>query len=115
MEMVEHVKYGQLQKAIKSKEGLLQTWALAVQRYMFYENQLGRKAEDIEKAIPELTELDRDSLQTMKFAMQETVLSHVLNLNIIRQAQLPQRASDLVDLVLREPLLGGDLEIDGKF
>jgi hypothetical protein len=71
MEMVEHVKYGQLQEAIKSKEGLIQTLALAVQRYSFYERQLGRKAEDIEKAIPALSELDRDSLQKMKFAMQE--------------------------------------------
>ena len=74
MEMVEHVKYGQLQEAIKSKEGLLQTLALAVQRYTFYERQLGRKAEDIEKAIPSLSELDRDSLQKMKFAMEEPVL-----------------------------------------
>jgi hypothetical protein len=71
MEMAEHVKYGQLQEAIKSKEGLLQTLALAVQRYSFYERQLGRKAEDIEKAIPALGELDRDSLQKMKFAAQE--------------------------------------------
>jgi hypothetical protein len=73
MEMVEHVKYGQLQEAIRSKEGLLQTLALAVQRYTFYERQLGRKPEDIEKAIPALNELDRDSLQKMKFAMQEPV------------------------------------------
>jgi hypothetical protein len=41
---------------------------------MFYEKQLGRKAEDIEKAIPELTELDRDRLQKMKFAMREPTL-----------------------------------------
>ena len=75
MEMVEHVKYGQLQEAIKSKEGLLQTLALAVQRYMFYEKQLGRKADDIEKAIPVLNELDHDSLQKMKFAMQEPVMA----------------------------------------
>ena len=74
MEMVEHVKYGQLQEAIKSKEGLLQTLALAVQRYTFYERQLGRKTDEIEKAIPVLTELDRDSLQKMKFAMQEPAL-----------------------------------------
>ena len=32
MQMVEHVKYAQLQEAIKAKEGLLQTLALAVQR-----------------------------------------------------------------------------------
>ena len=74
MEMVEHVKYGQLQEAIKSKEGLLQTLALAVQRYTFYERQLGRQAEDIEKAIPALSELDLDSLQKMKFAMEEPTI-----------------------------------------
>src|SRR5207244_4465023 len=33
MEMVEHVKYSQLQEAIKSKEGLVKSLALAVQRY----------------------------------------------------------------------------------
>ena len=71
MEMVEHVRYGQLQEAIKSKEGLLQSLALAVQRYTYYERQLGKKADEIEKAIPELGELDKDSLDKMKFAMKE--------------------------------------------
>jgi hypothetical protein len=71
MEMVEDVKYGQLQEAIKSKEGLFKSLALAVQRYSYYELQLGRKADEIEKAIPELGELDKDSLAKMKFAMEE--------------------------------------------
>ena len=71
MEMVEHVRYGQLQEAIKSKEGLLKSLALAVQRYTYYERQLGKKAEEIENAIPDLGELDRDSLAKMKFAMTE--------------------------------------------
>lgn len=71
MEMVEHVRYGQLQEAIKSKEGLLQTLALAVQRYTYYERQLGKKTDEVEKAIPELGELDKESLAKMKFAMKE--------------------------------------------
>ena len=71
MEMVEHVRYGQLQEAIKSREGLLKTLALAVQRYSYYERQLGKKADEIEKAIPALGELDKDSLDKMKFAMKE--------------------------------------------
>src|SRR5262249_45743414 len=71
MEMVEHVKYGQLQEAIKSKEGLLKSLSLAVQRYTYYERQLGKTADEIETAIPELGELDKDSLDEMKFAMQE--------------------------------------------
>ena len=72
MEMVEHVRYGQLQEAIKSREGLLQTLALAVQRYSYYERQLGKKADEIEKAIPAISELDKDSLAKMKFAMKES-------------------------------------------
>ncbi len=71
MEMVEHVKYGQLQEAIKSKEGLLQALALAVHRYSYYERQLGKEAEDVEKAIPALGELDRDSLQKLRFRGRE--------------------------------------------
>ena len=72
MEMVEHVRYGQLQEAIKSREGLLKTLALAVQRYSYYERQLGKKADEIEKAIPALSELDKDSLDKMKFSMKES-------------------------------------------
>lgn len=71
LEMVEHVKYGQLQEAIKAKEGLLQTLALAVQRYTYYERQLGKKEGDITKAIPQLGELDQDSLEKTKFPVQE--------------------------------------------
>lgn len=71
MEMVEHVRYGQVQEAIKSKEGLLQSLAQAVQRYSYYEQQLGKKADEIEQAIPDLGELDKDSLEKMKFAMKE--------------------------------------------
>lgn len=71
MEMVEHVRYGQLQEAIKSREGLLQSLALAVQRYTYYERQLGKKADEVEKAIPDLGELDKDSLDKMRFAMKE--------------------------------------------
>lgn len=71
MEMVEHVRYAQLQETIKSKEGLLKSLVLAVQRYTYYERQLGKKTDEIKKAIPELGELDKDSLDKMKFAMQE--------------------------------------------
>jgi hypothetical protein len=75
MEMVEHVRYGQLQEAIKSKEGLLESLALVVQRYVYYEKQLGKKSEEIENSIPELGELDNESLTKMDFSMGEPVLS----------------------------------------
>jgi hypothetical protein len=71
MEMVEHVRYGQHQEAIKSREGLLASLALAVQRYTYYERQLGKKADEIETAIPELVELDQDRFDRMKFASKE--------------------------------------------
>lgn len=75
MEMVEHVRYSQVQEAIKSKEGLLETLSIAVQRYTFYESQLGKQPDEIEKAIPELGELDRDSLDKMKLRMKEAVVA----------------------------------------
>lgn len=72
MEMVEQVKYAQVQEAGKSYEGLLKSLALAVQRYTYYERQLGKKTDEI--AIPEIGELDADSLSKMKFAMSEPEL-----------------------------------------
>jgi hypothetical protein len=74
MEMVEHVKYDQLQETIKAKEGLLQTFALAVQRYVYFERQLGKKADEIQQAIPELGDLDKENLDKMKFTSREPAL-----------------------------------------
>ena len=72
MEMVEHVKYAPAAGGDQvARKGLLQSLALAVQRYTYYERQLGKKPDEIEKAIPELDELDKDSLDKMKFAMKE--------------------------------------------
>lgn len=71
LEMVEQVKYGQLQEAAKSKEALLQSLTGAVERYAFYERQLGRSADEIESAIPEVGEFDQDSLAKFKFRSQE--------------------------------------------
>lgn len=75
MQMVEQVRYAQLQDTIKSKDGLLQSLALAVQRYTFYERQLGKKQEEIEAGIPELEELDNEGLSRMRFAMTEPQLA----------------------------------------
>ena len=71
MEMAEQVRYGQLQEAIKSREALLQSLTMAIQRYAFFERQLGKKAEEIESAIPEFDTLDAASLTRMRFAMNE--------------------------------------------
>jgi hypothetical protein len=75
MEMVEQVKYAQLQETIKFKEGLFRSLSLAIQRYIYYEQQLGGKLNDILGSIPGLSELDKASLDKMRFAMQEPALS----------------------------------------
>ena len=71
MEMVEQVRYSQLQEAIKAKEGLVESLALVVQRYTFYQLQLGKKPEEIKQTIPELDELDKEGLVKMNFSMDE--------------------------------------------
>jgi hypothetical protein len=69
--LAEQVRYGHLQEATKAKEGLLRTLALAVQRFTFYERQLGRKEDDVIRAIPQLDALDKDALQKMKLTAGE--------------------------------------------
>lgn len=75
MDMVERVRYAQLQEAVKSREGLLQTLALAIQRYTYYERQLGRQAEEIEQSIPDLDILDKSSLEAINFQTEEPEMS----------------------------------------
>jgi hypothetical protein len=70
-EMVEHVKYAQVQEATKSHEGLLKSLALAIQRYTYYERQLGKKPDAIEKALPDPGEIDKAALEKMTFKMEE--------------------------------------------
>jgi len=74
LEMVEQVRYAQWQEAVKSREGLLKSMALAIQRYTYYERQLGKKPDEIVKAIPDLDDLDKASLEKMKFTMKEPTL-----------------------------------------
>jgi hypothetical protein len=55
LQMVEMVKYGQWQEAIKAREGLEKNLTNAVQRYIYYERQLGKKENEIK--IPQLDDL----------------------------------------------------------
>lgn len=75
MQLGEQIRYGQLQEAIKSREALLASLASAVQRYTYFERQLGRKADEIAQSLPELDELDAASLEKMRFAMREPELA----------------------------------------
>ncbi len=69
--LAETVRYAQWQEAIKTREGLEQSLSNAVQRYIYYERQLGRKTNDIQKSLPKLDELDKEGLTKMSFNMQE--------------------------------------------
>jgi hypothetical protein len=89
--LAEQVKYGQLQDAKKSTEGLRQSLALAVQRYAYYERQLGINPEDIEKAVPTLDDLDegalaRSSLDTEEPAMALRTIDVDIATDVLGQA-----------------------------
>lgn len=71
MALVEQQRYGALQEAVKSREGLLLSLEAAVDRYVHYERQLGRSEDDALKAIPTLDDLDRDALAKMRFSSTE--------------------------------------------
>jgi hypothetical protein len=74
MEMVEHVRYGQLQEAIKAREGLEKSFEGAVDRLIYYERQLGTDAGEIN--IPRLDTLDTTSLAQLRLNPREPELPH---------------------------------------
>jgi hypothetical protein len=69
LEVVENVRYAQWQDAIKASEGLLKSLANAVQRYTYYERQLGAQASEI--TVPELDALDIANLAKFNFKAEE--------------------------------------------
>jgi hypothetical protein len=69
--IAETVKYQQWQQAIKSREGLEKSLANAVQRYTYYELQLGKQASDIASAIPALDPTDANGLESMNYTQDE--------------------------------------------
>ena len=81
--LAETVKYSQWQEAIKAREGLDKSLANAVQRYTYYERQLGKKENEI--TIPELEALDTDGLLKLKFqATEPEVKLRDINVDIAR-------------------------------
>ena len=48
LELAESVRYSQWQEAIKAREGIEKTMANVVQRYTYYERQLGKSQSDIQ-------------------------------------------------------------------
>ncbi|MEM9694575.1 MAG: insecticidal toxin protein, partial [Myxococcota bacterium] len=75
LKLAEHVRYGQLEEAKKSREALHASLVMAVERYSYYERQLGRDAGEILQSIPELEELEDGVLEEMKLAVSEPVVA----------------------------------------
>jgi len=83
LEFAEQARYGQLQEAVKSREALLRGLDLAVERYAFYERQLGRKDSEIYAAIPVLNDLDPAELSALNLKVAEpAVAGRVLDVDI---------------------------------
>lgn len=72
--LTEAVKYAQWQEAIKAREGLEQSLANTVERYRYYEMQLGKTEADIN--LPELDDLEKERLmERLKFSQDDPKLS----------------------------------------
>lgn len=73
LQMVEQVKYGQHQEAIRNREAIEKSLTKAVHSYVFYERLLGRNASDIklEDMSADPYVFDRAGLDKMSFASSE--------------------------------------------
>ena len=67
--LAETVRYAQWQEAIKSSEGLQKSLVSAVQRYTYYERQLGKEENQI--TVPELGALNAAGLAQKRFEQGE--------------------------------------------
>jgi hypothetical protein len=103
LEMVEQIMYGQLQEAVKAREGLVESLTGAVERYAFFERQLGRSADDIQSAIPELDELDEELLSKFRLRSQEPEIAR-RELEIDIAADLGESGGKIVSSFERQEL-----------
>jgi len=71
--LVKTVKYAQWHEAIKNREGVEMALSNAVQRYVYYERQLGRQENEI--AVPALDAIDAESFAKFAFRTGEAELS----------------------------------------
>jgi hypothetical protein len=63
------VKYAQWQEAIKAREGLQQSLTNAVNRYSYYQQQLGKQPNEI--SVPTLDDLDASAIESFSFQSNE--------------------------------------------
>jgi len=71
LKKAEIVKYEQWQETIKNREGLEQSLVNTSQRYLYYEQLLGKPATKAMADIPKLEGLDAELLEKMKFRSDE--------------------------------------------
>lgn len=71
--LTEVVKYGQWQEAIKTREGLERSLANAAQRYLHYEQLLGRQPGEL--VLPQSDEFDASALDRKRFSSREPEVS----------------------------------------
>jgi Tc toxin complex TcA C-terminal TcB-binding domain/Concanavalin A-like lectin/glucanases superfamily len=71
--LAETVKYGQLQEAIKAREGLEKSINNAIQRYTYYERLMGKQGSEIK--LPQLDAFDTAALEKMMFKAGEPDVS----------------------------------------
>jgi hypothetical protein len=76
MEMAEQIKYGQLQEAVKAREGLEISLFNTIQRYQHYGRLLGKADTDMQ--VPQLDPLDASGLEKMKLRLAEPVMDQPL-------------------------------------
>lgn len=67
--LADAVKYAQWQESIKSREGLEQSLQNSMERYVYFERQLGKQSNDIK--LPEMDALAAEGLWDMKFSAKE--------------------------------------------
>jgi len=86
LSLVEAVRYGQLQEAVKARQGLETALANVAQRLTYYERMLGKQESEIK--IPELDELDTESLYKLKLRQGEPALgSRTIDIDIAKDTQ----------------------------
>jgi len=78
--LTEVVRYSQWQEAIKTREGLEQSLAIAIHRYTYYEKQLGKKDNEIK--IPQLDALNIDDSGKLKFKVEPEVGLRPIDIDI---------------------------------
>jgi len=102
--LVESVRYGQHQEAIKAREGLEQSLANAAQRYRYYERLLGKSESELQ--LPEIEPIDEQRLQDKALqATEPTLATREIAVDIVQNPEASTGGRKLSSHELGEILL----------